>query len=128
MGKDVDHDFQKNQQDQKQGWLFELEGNKCADHNGDVHDKDSFVRLKKKVLEGNPLVFLVPDIVIDKGNPMADKETKCCREKCGKGREVAPKKCKDKNSVSESKHPKMDDEEQDGARFLGDSHGFSPAV
>jgi hypothetical protein len=128
VGKDVDHNFEKDQQNQKQGWLFELECDKRTDYDGDVHDNDSFVRLEKKVLESNPLVFFIPYEVIGVGNPVADKEKKHCREKSGKGREIARKKNKDKNAVSEGEHPKMDDEEQDGARFLSNCYGFSPAV
>jgi hypothetical protein len=107
--------------------LFELESDKCPDYNGDVHDNDSFVGLKKKVLEGNSFVFIIPYEVMGVGNSVADEETDRCGEKCGKGGEIARKESEDKNAVSEGENPKMDAEEQDGAGFLSQCHGFSPA-
>lgn len=80
VGKDIDHDFKEYQQDQKEGWLLELESDKCTDNDRDVHDYDSLVGLEKKILEGYSLVFFVPDKVISVGNPVASEETKCCKE------------------------------------------------
>jgi hypothetical protein len=128
MGENVDYDFEKDQQNQKQGRLFELKSDKRPDDDRDVHDKDSFVGLKKKVLEGNSLVFFIPYEVVSVRNPVAGKETECSREKGRKGREVAPEKCEDKNTMSEGEHAEMNTEEQDGARFLSHGHGFSAAV
>ncbi len=78
--KDIDCDFKKDQQDQKEGRLVELESDKCTDNDRDVHDYDSLVGLGKKVLEGHSLVFFVPDKVVGIGNSVASKETKCCKE------------------------------------------------
>ena len=79
MGKYIDYDFKEYQQDQKEGRLLELECNKCTDNDRDVHDYDSLVGLKKKVLEGDFLEFFIPDKVIGIGDSVANKEKECCK-------------------------------------------------
>jgi hypothetical protein len=74
MKKNVDRNFQEDQDNQDQRRQMEGRGYPGTEYDGQVHDNHAFVWLEKEVVEGNPFIFFVFDEVNEHRDAVAQKQ------------------------------------------------------